>query len=259
MFAFKWINRYYYRMRYLCLFFVGLLSGCVSGVYHMPDDFMHRDIHTSQYDIFTYVRITDDSAPIRIYVEGDGNSFDIHGRPTHDPTPRGTLVRDWVAKDTSSNVVYLARPCQYVMSASCTVSDWTSGRFSSRIIASVADAIIQIAQNRPVILIGYSGGALVSGLVINNYPQINVQKWITVAGVLNHTDWTSYFGDSPLTESLDMTVLPRVPQTHLVAEHDTIVPISLSKRWTCDSGDVNVIPNATHDKIPYEYILKSTD
>ena len=218
--------------RFLLLIFIALLNGCAIHQWTPPLDFNESVIKTPKYDIFTYTRITNDTAPVHIYIEGDGNSFDAYGVPTSDPTPRGTFMRKLATQDTSPNVVYMARPCQYVMSTQCNKSDWTDGRFSKAVIESIATAIRKIAKNRPVVLIGYSGGAMISGLVIQNYPDINVQKWITVAGVLNHSDWTNHFGDSPLTHSENMTELPRVPQIHYIADKDTVVPNELSQKWT---------------------------
>lgn len=42
---------------------------------------------------------------------------------------------------------------------------WTSARFAPEIIRSTAEAIKQIANRNEVILIGFSGGAQVAGLV----------------------------------------------------------------------------------------------
>jgi len=226
-----------------------LLTGCVASHWGAPPDFGYVIVDAGEYEIATWQKITDSAAPVRIYIEGDGRAFDGHGRPTHDPTPHGRLVRDLAAADMSANVVYMARPCQYVMSSACDVTDWTDGRFSSRIIDSMTSAIQQIARGRPVVLIGYSGGAMISGLIIEQNPDLNVHEWITVAGVLNHADWTGYFGDTPLTNSLNMNKLPRVPARHYVAERDKVVPRALSQRW---GGDENliIVPNATHNKFP---------
>ena len=112
----------------------------------------------------------------------------------------------------------------------------------------MSQTIKQIAQNRPLILIGYSGGALLSGLIIQQNPDINVQEWITIAGVLNHNDWTSYFGDKPLNKSIDLYTLPHVQQKHYIAEKDSVVPYELSQKWT--NNNLIVIPNATHNNFP---------
>lgn len=223
---------------------VFLLAGC-AGVWNAPDDFEYSIIRAGDFEIATWQRITSANDPVHIYIEGDGRSFNSRGMPTSDPTPRGMLVRDLVERDISPNVAYIARPCQFVMSDSCTQSDWTDGRFSARVIDSVATVVQDIAQDRPVVLIGYSGGAMVSGLIIKTHPEINVEKWITIAGVLNHSDWTQYFGDRPLSVSLNMDTLPHVPQTHYVAEKDRVVPPTLTFKWV-DDDNIVVVPDATH-------------
>lgn len=231
------------------LLLVFLLSGCVAtSGWHAQNDFTYVPISTDDYEIATWQKISDSRGPVHIYIEGDGHAFNGRGTPTSDPTPRGTLVRDLAASDSAPNVVYIARPCQYIMSASCTRSDWTDGRFSSRVIKSVADTIRTVAGARPIVLVGYSGGAMVSGLVIQNYPDLNVKQWITIAGVLNHSDWTEYFGDSPLTQSMSLNKLPNLPQTHYVAEKDKTVPTALSVRWT-GGANIVIVPNATHDNL----------
>ncbi len=220
------------------------LAGCAGAVApDTPAGFVRRDIVAGDYTLMTLVRDGDVAAPMRIYIEGDGRAFNARGIPTRNPTPVDSPVRRWLVADRGVNVAYVARPCQYVMSDACDVADWTTGRFSPAVIDAVTAAVRQIANGRPVELIGYSGGAMVSGLVIQNAPDIDVVRWVTVAGVLRHADWTEYFGDSPLNASLDLARLPDVPQTHYVAEQDEVVPVALSRRWV---GDVVVVPGVGH-------------
>lgn len=221
-----------------------ILAGC-AGVHlpPMPADFLRRDVVAGKYTLLTMQRDTDAMAPVRVYIEGDGHAFNSRGIPTSNPTPKDSPVWRWAAADDGPNVVYVARPCQYIMSDACSVRDWTTGRFSPDIIEAVTAAVRDVARVRPVVLIGYSGGALVTGLVIENASDVNVQRWITVAGVLNHSDWTTYFGDSPLRHSVDLDVLPDVPQTHYVAENDDVVPVALSRKWV---EDVIIVPNVGH-------------
>lgn len=229
-----------------------LLSGCITA-WNAPTDFAYVPIDAGQYTLLTYQRLSDSVSPVHIYIEGDGNSFDSCGVPTSDPTPHGTLVRDMAAHDLSPNVVYMARPCQYIMSRSCRVTDWTDGRFSPDIIDAMAGAVRTVAQARPIVLIGYSGGALVSGIIINQNPDMNIVRWITVAGVLNHADWTEYFGDAPLDKSLNMSGLPDIPQIHYIAKNDAVVPNELSYKWT-GGQNLTVVSNATHGKFPKKEI-----
>ena len=225
-----------------------LLAGC-AGIGAHDDMTIVSPTRADLYSVATIQKITDKNAPVHVYIEGDGHSFNNYGHATDDPTPRSHFVRDLAAADNAPNVAYIARPCQFVMDEKCKTRDWTTGRFSKSMVDSVASAIKTIAGSRPVILIGYSGGAMISGLVIQNHAEIDVKKWITIAGVLNHTEWTQYFNDTPLTHSLNLYTLPQVAQTHYIAEKDTIVPNILSKQWVQES-DIKVIKNATHDTIP---------
>jgi len=230
------------------LFLILFLSGCVgAGRYSMPDDFQYVPIQTDSYEIATWQKITNpNNNYVHIYIEGDGHSFDSHGRPTGDPTPRGTFMRDLAGVDYFENVVYVARPCQFIMDKNCSQTDWTTGRFSQTVIDAESQVINKIAKNKNVVLIGYSGGGMVSGLIIKQNPKLKVKKWITVAGVLNHKKWTNYFGDKPLDKSLDMDTLPNVSQTHFVGGRDRVVPYELAKTWA-DEHDIRLLPNASHD------------
>ncbi len=228
---------------FLALFL--LLAGC-GPVWYVPADFTYGTITAPEYTIATYTRITDNFAPVHIYIEGDGNSFSANGTPTGDPTPRGTFMRDLAARDASPNVAYVARPCQFIMSDACRVSDWTTGRFSSRVIDAMSRAVRELAKNRPVVLIGYSGGAMVAMLIMERNPGLDVREFISIAGVLNHDDWTHYFDDTPLSDSLSAGELPHVAMRHYVAEHDVIVSRELSQRWTGGVGLI-IVPDATHD------------
>ena len=227
-----------------CLLFLAACAGIgITGMETITP------IRPDLYSVATIQHITDAAAPVHIYIEGDGRSFDTSGRATRDPTPRSRFMRNMAMADDFPNVAYIARPCQFVMDPKCNLSDWTDGRFSKQMVDSVAYAIKTIAGTRPVILIGFSGGAMISGLVIQNHTEIDVKQWITIAGVLNHADWTKYFGDTPLARSLNMNTLPHVSQVHYVAENDKTVPYSLSKKWV-GKNKLVTIPDADHNTIP---------
>lgn len=224
-----------------------LLAGCFVDTHN--DMVVITPTNPTLYSVATLQKITDSISPVHIYIEGDGHAFNAHGRATTDPTPHSRFMRDMATADNSPNVAYIARPCQYIVDKKCNVSDWTDGRFSVTMVDSVANAIKTIAGSRPIVLIGYSGGAMISGLVIQNHDEIDTKKWITIAGVLNHADWTESFGDTPLTHSLNMNTLPRLPQTHYIVENDSVVPNYLSKQWIKESN-IKIIENAEHDRIP---------
>lgn len=228
--------------------FILVLAGCVANDTD-PGMTIVVPNRADLYSVATIQKITDPDAPVHIYIEGDGRAFNNRGRATYNPTPHSYFMRNMAAADTAPNVAYIGRPCQFIMDDKCNTTDWTDGRFSSAMVDSVASAIKTIAGKRPVILIGYSGGAMISGLIVQNHNEIDVKQWITIAGVLNHDDWTRYFGDAPLKHSLNMNTLPHVSQVHYIAEQDKIVPNTLSRKWI-GNNKVHVIHNAVHDTIP---------
>ena len=229
------------------LFLFLLLSACAGAGWKSPEDFVFVPIKTEQYEIATWQKINNPkNNKIHIYVEGDGNAFNAYGRPTSDPTPQGSFVRDMAMRDSFDNVVYMARPCQFIIYVSCEETDWTSGRFAQKIVDAESSVIKQIAGDKNITLIGYSGGAMISGLIIEQNPKLKIDKWITIAGVLNHEKWTQYFGDEKLNESINLAKLPNVKQVHYVGEHDSVGPYELAKTWANES-DIKLVPNATHD------------
>lgn len=210
----------------------------------VPDFFVYREIKTQNYKLASWQKKLNSNTPIRIYIEGDGHAFNHIGMPTSDPTPRGTFLRQIAFNDPHENVVYLARPCQFVKDKNCQQIDWTTGRFSKKVIDSMAQAVQKIASNHPIVLIGYSGGGLVSGLIIDQHPELKVIKWITLAGVLNHTKWTESLKLPPLKNSLDLKKMPNVEQHHYVGDKDEIVPFQLTQDIT--PKNITILSGATH-------------
>lgn len=230
-----------------------ILCGC-QGI-SVPETFTYKEIQTDSYKLASWQKITDKSSPIRIYIEGDGHAFNHHGQPTSDPTPRGVFLRKIAFADPNPNVVYLARPCQYVDDAHCDVKDWTTGRFSQKIVDSASQAVRMISNNRPIVLIGYSGGALLSGLIIEQNPKLPVKKWLTLAGVLNHTKWTDNLKLPPLLDSVDLKKLPSIPQLHFIGDKDKVVSSEMTATIV-PAKDLIVISGATHDS-GYEDYFKN--
>ena len=228
-----------------------LLCGCRGVV--VPDSFTYKEIETDSYKLASWQKITDKKAPVRIYIEGDGYAFNHLGQPMTNPTPRGTLVREMAFNDPNPNVVYLARPCQFVEDEHCSQKDWTTGRFSQDIVNSATQAIKKISGKQQIILVGYSGGALLSGLVIKQNPKLPVKKWITIAGVLNHTKWTKDLNLPPLKDSIDLKTLPTIPQLHLIGDKDTTVSYKLTESLV-DRDSLIIIPDASHDGGYEEYL-----
>ncbi|MCL2629727.1 MAG: alpha/beta hydrolase [Alphaproteobacteria bacterium] len=212
----------------------------------------YTDIQTSTFVLRTYQKLECAASEVVVYIEGDGRSFDRRGRPTDDPTPRGDFVRRLAFDDPRPNVVYLARPCQYVNDDVCVVEDWTVARFSKRAVDASAEAIARAAGGRPVVLIGFSGGAQIAGLVAVLHPELNVQKIVTIAGNLDHAEWTRAKNLAPLDGSLDLNdykdEFMRIPQTHYVGDKDTVIATWITVNFLGGMEDVIVVPGAAHNK-----------
>lgn len=236
-------------MKKLLGFLFFLLGGCQNLV--IPPEYSYHEIKTRDFSLATWQKITDSSAPYKIYIEGDGYAFDARGLPTNNPTPQGTLVRELAFGDNEPNVVYLARPCQYIQKGICSQRHWTTARFAPEIIDAEYEAVRQIASKNSVILIGFSGGAQVAGLIATAKQGLNIKKIITIGGNLDHTNWTTYHNVTPLRESMDLENYRqdflKIPQHHYVGEKDEIIPPFLVKNFVKNMSSVTVVPDTTHN------------
>lgn len=231
------------------LLLVFLICGC--NTVHIPETFAYKEIKTEKFTLASWQKITNSEAPVKIYIEGDGASFNGVGRPTSNPTPKGKLLREIAFGDNSPNVVYLARPCQFVADNQCEQKYWTTARFSAEVIASEREAVLDIAQENDVILIGFSGGAQVAGLVAVTAPELHVKKIITIAGNLDHKAWTEYHNVPALDGSLNLADYKDkysvIEQEHYVGTKDEVMPPKLVYDFV-GSDNVREVPLAEHSK-----------
>lgn len=234
-----------------CLLFVFaslLLAGCAS--FSAPEFFRYQEIDTEFFRLASWQKLTDASQPVRVYIEGDGYAFNAHGRPSSNPTPRETDFRTLAFGDPHANVVYLARPCQYVKDSRCNRAQWSTARFSPQVIAAESQALKAIADRRKMTLIGFSGGAQVAGLVAVTAKDLNVQEIITIAGNLDHPAWCQYHKLPALTESMDLTdywpAFEKIAQIHFVCEDDTVIPPEITIRKIGSNAPVVILPEASH-------------
>lgn len=236
----------YGRKAIFLLFLV--LGGCQNIT--APADFKYVPIQTRDFELASWQKLTNPQAAVKIYIEGDGRAFNAMGKPSYNPTPQGKMIREAAFGDSSPNVVYLARPCQYLMSGICSERHWTTARFAPEVINAEAEAIRQIAGGREVILIGYSGGAMIAGLIAVNKPDIKVKKVITIAGNLDHLAWTTYHKLPPINESLNLesyqTQFALVPQYHYAGAEDKVIPPFLIRQFVNNDNLVKIVPSATH-------------
>lgn len=226
------------------------LTGCMSVT--VPKDFAYNKVETRDFTLATWQKITNPQSVYKVYIEGDGYAFNRNGRPTQDPTPKGILVKELAFGDNSPNVIYIARPCQYVKSLMCSKRHWTTARFAPEIINAEYEVIKQIVGNHPVILIGFSGGAQIAGLITTSKSGLNVKKVITIAGNLDHQSWTQYHNLPQLNESMNLesyrTQFAKISQIHYVGSDDKVIPPVLVKDFIGNNDLVIEVNGATHNE-----------
>lgn len=225
-----------------------VLTACQTLI--VPQEFERKDITTSTFTLTAWHKNIGQAQSVKIYIEGDGHSFNAHGFPTSDPTPHSYFLREIAFADKNNQVTYLARPCQFHKDKKCEAKYWSTARFSAEVIKAEADAVKKIAGDKPVILIGYSGGAQVAALIGVLYPEIKVKKIITIAGNLDHQTWTSRLNLLPLSQSLNLADYQedffKINQIHYIGAKDTIILPDITKNFVQNKAPVKQIDEATH-------------
>ena len=148
------------------------------------------ELRGGKFILRVYYRFDQPGAPLHVYLEGDGRAWLSRYRASHNPTPRNPVALSLAARDYADNVMYIARPCQYVSfdkNPDCKFPYWTHKRFAPEVIDSVS-AVIDLgkkkAKARDLEMIGFSGGGAVAILV--SAQRRDVTGIRTVAGNLNH-------------------------------------------------------------------------
>lgn len=191
---------------------------------------------------------------LSVFIDGDGSPWVDGGRRiSPDPTPRVPLALA-LAAETPGSVLYLGRPCYFALQPhpACSPALWTSQRYSSTVVASLADAASRYATAhgfRRVLLIGYSGGGTLVALMAGDMP--DVVGVVTIAGNLDPGAWARLHGYLPLIGSLDPASRRQIPglaQWHLIGGRDTNVPFSVVERYLAQvpSARIRRYPSFDH-------------
>jgi len=189
------------------------------------------EIAVDGYILTTYQRITTTNEPVRVYIEGDGLAWITPTQASADPTPIHAVGLSLAALDSSPNVVYLARPCQFSLQRSlqCTTADWTGKRFSEQLVQVMdreLDIIMRGAPQQKIELVGYSGGGAMAVLLAARRSDIASLR--TVAGNLDDEAVNRYHHVSAMPESLNPIDFARkiehIPQRHFYGGRDKIIP-----------------------------------
>jgi len=196
-------------------------------------------VQAGPFLLTAFVRVSDPSKAIRIYIEGDGLAWVSRDFPSPNPTPHQATGLQLAAADKSPNVVYLARPCQFTFMSKnpeCDVPYWTGKRFSKEIVTAMASAVSTIATRAPrqgIELVGYSGGGAIAVLVAAQ--RKDVLSIRTVAGNLDDDEVNRIHNVSAMPESEDaihyVAAVAAIPQVHFSGTDDRVVPTVIPRRF----------------------------
>lgn len=201
---------------------------------------------SSPLPVLAAARLLPAHGPIWVFIEGDGYAWQTPRRPSGDPTPRQPIALHLAAATPDRSVIYLGRPCQYGLAASCEVQHWTNARFAPPIIESLNAALTAIlAQDpgRPLLLIGFSGGATIARALLAR--RHDIVGLVSVAGVLDADLWTAYHKVTPLSPIAPLAGLHHLAQLHFAGADDPIVPPALLAK-TALPGTLFSLPDTGH-------------
>ena len=98
-------------------------------------------------------------------------------------------------------MLYLARPCQFVVSDGCDRRLWTGARLSPEVVdiyQRLIDDAMRRTNSTQVGLIGYSGGGALAALIAER--RHDVAWLVTVAADLDLAKWVGLQSVEPLSE-----------------------------------------------------------
>lgn len=212
---------------------------------------MERYIPAGNFQLRAYERMHKRYAPADVYIEGDGFDDNSKGGLKIDPTPMNPVALHLATRDKADNVVYLARPCQFMGNEGCDESLWQGRRYSPEVLASMDTALNEIKRRYDIEgfnLIGFGGGGAVAALLAAQRDDVLTLR--TVAGNLDHRAFTALHEMPPLDGSLNppefSSRLATMPQYHFIGGQDEDVPPSILASYMQALGMSNCV---NHDLV----------
>ncbi len=232
----------------VCAGLLFFLTGCMLTPPNC-ENFETKQIQTSYFSIAVWEKKgIKKGKPLRIYFEGDGN-----------PNPQNAVAFDYAKQDPTDNVIYVARPCQWVKDKLCEQKPqiYTSARFHEEIMKEMEELttyLVKKYQAPSVELIGYDGGAVVA---LNMSLKVPTSRIITIAGITDIVAYNTYHNitdmdmETTVNPTEDLIFLARIPQIHYVGKEDNVTPRRLVERFVSrmknpKSAAVKVVPNVKH-------------
>ncbi len=235
------------------------LSGCYAEHPVVSDDIARRtalpvfmiprQVGTEHFTLQAYERVYKKSSPATLYIEGDANQ-----------TPINPVALRLAAQDGGNNVIWLARPCQYLTvkaAKACDESYSTNKRFAPEVIEGYKQALdnIKAYYNIPSFdLVGYDGGAAIATILASQRSDVTSLR--TVAGQLD-TQTMANLSEKPLDggslNPIDFGAgIANIPQRHFIGKLDTVTPPAVYNSFaqSVQNGqcvNVTLVDNADHE------------
>jgi len=223
-----------------------LFTGCVAAdpkasanKIAAPSGLIRNNLQTTSFNFVSWQRITPPVNSLRVYIEGDGFAWKSRTQPSDNPTPHNPVALKLAASDSHANVLYLARPCQFLsapLPANCQVNIWTADRFSPAVINAMNEALDLLVRRYPGVtleLVGYSGGGNIAALLAERRTDVRTLR--TVAGNLDVAYVNALHRVSPMPHALSAIDragdLRALAQVHFSGEEDATVPPAVARRF----------------------------
>jgi len=248
-----------------------LLAGCMHDVPSIRDDsakrtalpvqMIPRFVPAGEFNLQAYERVHKKWTNAVLYIEGDGTAYATPSTLGMFNTPTDPVALRLAAQDGSTNVIYLARPCQYrgkyQGKSDCPKIFAADARFSEAVIQSYNKALDNIKAYHDVTgfdIVGYDGGAAIA--VILAAQRQDIASLRTVAGNLDTVTTASINKVIAPTQSYNpvdyASQLTAKPQRHFIGKLDQVEPPAVYNSFaqamgptTCNS--VSLIDNADHE------------
>ncbi len=209
-------------------FFLSQIIGCALPAYNVLEEAGadYDVVSTGYFKHLVSIRHDDHkNGVVVVYIEGDGLPWVSRTRVSYEPTADNPLLLNWfVGVEMPS--MYLGRPCYFDLNDEhCSAYWYTHGRYSNDVVDSMVRAVENVLPERPLILVGHSGGGTIAMLIAERLDY--VKAVVTIAGNLQVQEWIAHHKYSALKGSLDPSegaVLDDgVSQMHFYSTDDEVI------------------------------------
>lgn len=222
------------RLLSLVLMVVGI-TGCSSNSFKTIVEHQlgveYQTIQTTRFSLSSVARLKQEGT-LRVYLGGDGKPWK-KGKPSSNPSGTERLALELFLRDPKATH-YISRPCYDFepIPSDCQPKLWTSHRYSDEVIRTLTEALMTIAGNDNIELVGYSGGGTLAVLLAQQLPQVT--RVLTISANLDHSAWTNLHqkpslrgSENPAANALHT----RGQELHLFGQKDIEVPAAINQQY----------------------------